>query len=215
MPFPCSKDAFFLSHAHLLHIHKIHVHTLLEKMENTAILPGSFKEVIYKEDNTGNCCCYRMFPLSAFSDVSTERLPACSPSLPACHLPAVITIPLFSHLSPFSALLFSLQWHLCGSDCVLSFPLQSCPLSHQAKSISIPLSPCFCLTWPHFALPPALASLQSYTLHLIYLVLLTPSSSHAYCSSALFLERQLHFYYDLAVELIMTCSPQLLATLNT
>lgn len=149
-----------------------------------------------------------MFPLSAYSDVSTERFPAGSPSLPACHLPTVLTLPVFSHFSPFFALLLS----PLGSRPVVVFYLFHCNLSLspiKSNANPRPLPSCFSLAWPLFALPSALASIQPHTLHLICLVPLTLSSFHAYCSLALFLP------WSGTVELNMTCSLQLLAMLNT
>lgn len=141
-----------------------------------------------------------MFPLLTFSDTSTERFPACCPSLPACHLPTVLTITLFFNFSPFLPISFPHLDHVSVA-LIVFYPfhwnLALSPTKPKADPISLPS--CFCLARPLFTLPPALASLQPYTLHLVCLFPLTPSSSHAYCSFALFLESQHHLYYDLAL----------------
>lgn len=140
--------------------------------------------------------------LSDFSDPFTQGFSACSPFSPNCHLsfslytiqfPAFISslISLFS--LPFS---FPLWDHASVADCVLPFPIQSLPLSHQAKcKFHTPVTQ-FCLACPFFILlqPWFLSNLT-----LIHLVPLTPSSSHPCYSPVLFLETQLLFYSDLAL----------------
>lgn len=107
--------------------------------------------------------------------------------------------PYLSSLTSFLSLpfFFPLQDHVSVTNCLLLFPLPSLSLSHTAKCKSIPLPSCFCLAWPLFTLSWALASLQPYTLHLICLVSLTSSSSHACCSFALLAEMHFHFCNDL------------------
>ena len=132
-----------------------------------------------------------MCPLKGFEHVPLPCLPA------ICELISPFPSSLISPLSlPFS---FPLWDHVCVA-LIVFYPFH-CNLSLspiEPNANPIPLPSCFHLAWPLFTLPPALASLQPYTLHFMCLVPLTPSSSHAYCSFALFLESQLNFCHDLA-----------------
>lgn len=135
------------------------------------------------------CSLYQltqMCPLKGFQRVPLPCLPA------ICQLFSPFPSSLISPLSlPFS---FPLWDHVP----VVAFYLFHCnlslsPIKSNANPRSLPS--CFSLAWPLFTLPSALVSIQPHTLHLICLVPLTLSSSHAYCSLALFL---LHFCHDLA-----------------
>lgn len=140
--------------------------------------------------------------LSDFSDLFTQGFSACSPFFPNCHLPFslyTIHFPAFisSLISLFSlSFSFPLWDHASVADCVLPFPIQSLPLSHQARCkfhtpvtqlLPIPSSPC-CQPW-----------LLSSLILLIHLVPLISSSSHPCYSPVLFLETQVLFYGDLAL----------------
>lgn len=153
----------------------------------------------------GNCCCCRIFCLSAFSDLFTQRLSACSLFFPTCHVAFLLYTIQFSAfpsslISLFSlSFSFSLWLHASVALMVFysfQFNLSLSPIKLNANST--PPSPSFCLAWP-FTLLPALASLQPHTLLFICLVPLTRSSSHPYYSLVLFLETQLLFYSDLAL----------------
>lgn len=156
-----------------------------------------------------------MFPLSALSDVSSEWFPACFP-FPR-HLLTILTLLLVSHFSPFAALLLSpLGSHLCGSDCVLPFPLQSLPLSHQAKCKShipaILLSPGLAslhlATSPGFS--PALHSLPHMSGPLNTFII---SCLLLFCIVSW--EPASFLPWSGTIELNMTCCLQLLVMLNT
>lgn len=157
-----------------------------------------------------------MFPLSALSDVSSEWFPACFPF--ACHLITILTLLLISHFSPFSALLLSpLGSRLWALTVFYPFHcnLYLSPIKPNANPI--PLPPCFPLAWPLFTLPPALASLQPYTLSLPHM----SGPLNTFIISCLLLfcivswEPASFLPWSGTIELNMTCCLHLLVVLNT
>lgn len=133
-----------------------------------------------------------MCPLKDFEHVPLHCLPViCQqfssfPSSVISPLSLLFSFPLWDYVSAAVIVFYYFHWNLFLS-------------SIKPNANPIPMPSCFCLTWLLFTLLPALASFQPYTLQLLCLAPLTPSSSHAYWSLALFLESQLNFCHDLAL----------------